>query len=156
MTEEAMVPHDIVYIGKRLGAGGKMILGFQLLNENGSFGECLFYAYDRKMDRTIGAVYTGAEFANDQSRGIASANFVKMWDNRDDRIMWQAKNDQIEAIIRNTKLEKDAGKISDIEKIMLPLRKQYDTLRVRHDHAGQEALERSVLRALRSSPRSTE
>jgi len=164
MTEEKeLIPRDYVYIGKRWSSKGKVIMGYQLIKEDGTLEDPpIFWEFDRKMERSIGCVYTGAKFSDItasggiSAMGIASAKFKKAWPNQEDRIQWQNKNDDVEADVRNQKLEKDAGRVSDIERIMLPLRQQYESMRVRRDWAGQEALERAVLRALKISPRKIE
>lgn len=149
---EGFVAMDWVYIGKRANAK-ETWAGIRVIEADGTLGKEMFFKYSKKMDRIVGGVYTGTFFKDGTARGLENANWKKQWDNREDRILWQAENDKADSELRLLKLEKDAGRISDIEQIMLPLRKQFESYRSRHDYAGMEALEKAVLRSLRSAPR---
>lgn len=149
------IAKDFVYIGKRVNSKMEVFAVIRLIDEDGTLNtEEAMYKYNRKLDRNVGGVYTGAKFKpNGMSRGLAEARWKRMWDNQADRMTWSALHDDTEIMIRNDKLEKDQGRINDIEKAMLPIRKTYENMRFRHDFAGMEALERAVMRALRSAPR---
>jgi hypothetical protein len=61
-----------------------------------------------------------------------------------------------ESIVRTKKLEADAKKISEIEKIMLPLRVQFARYMFMRDRGGMDALQAAVVAALASAPRPQE
>lgn len=151
-VEEGFVARDWVYIGKRQG-DKEVFVGIQPIMEDGTLGKPMYYSHKKKFTRVIGGVYTGTSFKEGTARGLEQANWKKMWESREDRIRWQAEEDLVEADLRLARMEKEAGRIPDIEQIMLPLRKQYESYRFRKDYAGMEALEKAVLRALRSAPR---
>lgn len=154
MADKVFVPQDFVYTGKALDDKNKAFVIVRPINADGTLGKRMSYEMKKGRDRIVGAVYTGASFSEEGSiRGLDDVRFVKQWDNREERMEWKAKDEQVDVEIRNIKLEKDVGRISDIEQIMLPLRKTYENLRFRHDWAGQEAFEKAVIRALRSAPR---
>lgn len=155
IDDTELVAKDYVYLGKRVNSKMEPVAAIRLINEDGTLdADEALYKFDRKMNKNVGGVYTGAKFtSNGSSRGLAEARWKRMWDNQEDRIKWSALNDEAESRLRSAKLEKEEGRINDIEQIMLPLRKTYENMRFRHDWAGQEALEKAVLRALRSAPR---
>jgi hypothetical protein len=104
----------------------------------------------------VGAVYTGAEFDEGQAKGLAEARWSRMWPNAEDRIEWQARDQHALDLERAERMEADTRKMSDIETVMLPLRRRYEVLRKKHDRSGMYALERAVQAALLSAPRATE
>lgn len=148
---------DFVYCGRRWSdASNKLVLCIRPIKD-GELQEAMLFAFDRKAHRTVGGVYSGAEFGGSSARGIAgSLRYERMWEDRTELIDWQARDEYAESASRRRKLEADAKKISEIERIMLPLRNQFQAYRVKRDHAGMEALRAAVLNALASAPRASE
>lgn len=114
--------------------------------------------YDAKLFKrhAIGGVYRGATFGGITARGLAEAKYVEQWPIEAARIDWRIRDEDAESDQRADKLSGDVRKVHEIEALLLPLRKLYAGYFKRRDSAGQEALERAVLRALRCAPRSTE
>jgi hypothetical protein len=148
---------DFVYCGRRWSkSSGSMMLCVRAIKD-GVLQDAGLYAFDRKAHRAIGGVYSGAVFSEEGIRNLSGdLVYQRRWDVREDLIDWQARDEAAESASRSKKLEADAKKISEIEKIMLPLRVQYENYRKKRDHAGMEALRAAVVNALASSPRSTE
>lgn len=152
-SEKNFVPQDFVYIGKAVDEKGKVFIIIRPLETDWTLGKRMSYEMKKWRDRIVGAVYTGASFSADGSiHALDTARFKNQWPNREERMEWQAKHEEVEVEIRNAKLEKDVDLIIDIEQILLPLRKTYENLRFQHDWAGQVALKKAVLHALKSAP----
>lgn len=149
---------DFVYCGLRYQKSNKaLMVAIRKIMDDGLLGVEMIYQYKRNRDRSIGGVYRGASFSTSHVRGLdASLSFVKRWDDQADRIRWQAEHDEAEKLQRLAKLEKEAGKIRDIEDIMKPLRAIYQGYRKRNDFAGMDSLDAAVQRALRTPLRVTE
>lgn len=147
---------DFAYCGRRLMSDGTLALCIRPIKDGALQGDML-YSFTRKAHRAVGGVYRGAKFQGGTMSGLqANLQFVRRWDQAKDLIDWQARDEAAESHTRSKKLEADAKKASEIEKIMLPLRAQYDRYKYSRDHAGMEALRDAVLRALTSKPRPEE
>jgi hypothetical protein len=146
------VARDYVFIGKHWQTQtSKMMVLIRLINEDGTLNPReSMYAYSKKMDKTIGGIYRGALFTDKQSRGMDGAKYTGRWSNTEDIALWESQAEDAETAQANVRLEKDDARVTEIAKIMKPLRKQYETMRGRYDHGGMEALERAVVRALRT------
>jgi hypothetical protein len=159
MTTQAetsdFLPSDFVYAGRRALQGGKPGVEVFQIVDGCLAGRYLFAAKSLK-GCAIGGVYRGALFSNDQARGLGAAAFVERWKDKLACIDWRARDEAFEADQRSIKLEADAKKFNEVESMLLPLRKLYATYSRQYDHAGKEALEKAVLRALRSPPRKSE
>jgi hypothetical protein len=151
--QKEFVERDFVYIGKSIADDGKVYCGNAIVNEDCTLEKTKWYGYKKKMDRIVGGVYRGASFSENTAKGLEQAIWRTRWHDQGDVIKWQADDEKVEVEIRSKKMEKDEGRISELEKILLPLRTQYESYRSRHDCAGMEALEKSMLRALKSAPR---
>lgn len=152
--KDGFVAKDFVFIGKALDDKMKVFVIIQPIEADGTLGKKMSYGFNRKRDKNVGGIYTGAMFDEAGTvRNLDGSRFQKLWPNQEERMVWQAKNEAVESELRGAKLEKDEGRISEIEKILLPIRQTYENMRFRHDWAGCEALEKAVLRALRSAPR---
>lgn len=152
-TNEVFEPLDFVYCGLRFGQGGKVGVSIRTLKDGKLHGEGL-YIQKGKVTWTIGGVYEEAKFSETSAHGFSSKSvrFVRHWDVGADLIDWRARNDHVESALRTKKLEADARRVNEIESVMLPLRRQYETYRRQRDHAGMEALVAAVTRALRTAP----
>lgn len=149
------LPFDYVYAGRRALKGDKPGAEiFQVVN--GQLGNSYVFAAKSLKGRIIGGVYRGAMFSKEQARGLGSAAFVERWKDQLACIDWRSRDEAFEADQRRSKLEADAKKVNEIESMLLPLRKLYASYSRQYDHAGKEALEQAVLRALRSLPRKSE
>ncbi|WP_122423282.1 hypothetical protein [Pseudomonas viridiflava] len=154
-VEPEFLPFDFVYAGRRALKGDKpgaeihRVIGGKLSDS---------FVFDSKALKcnVIGGVYRGALFTDNQARGLGAVQYVERWRDQGACIDWRARDEAFAATRRLKKLEADAKKVNEIEAIMLPLRKQYAAYTRQYDHAGQEALEQAVLRALRAAPRITE
>lgn len=155
-TEEAdFHPFDYVYTGRCTLKGGKT--GGQLGRLiDGRIEDTFVFEARNFKGKAIGGIYRGATFGDQSARGLEGAKYVGRWSDESACIDWRARDDALEAKMRLAKLEADAKRMNDIEVILLPLRKLYASYARRYDHAGKEALEQAVLRALRSLPRKSE
>ncbi|WP_432263361.1 hypothetical protein [Cupriavidus sp. TMH.W2] len=152
---EEITDMDFVYCGKRLLANGKVAVSIRTIRDGKLDDERLF-GHSKKFERAIGVVYSGASFSANSARGIAEARYARQWAVQADLIDWRVRDEQVDSEVRVKKLEADAKRTNEIERLLLPLRSQYERYRKQHDHAGMEALTAAVLRALVSSPRTTE
>lgn len=152
--EEAL---DFVYCGRRWSdAHSKLYVSVRPIKD-GELRKEMLFEFSRKAHRTVGGVYTGATFSTTSARGLeASLKYTRQWQDRADLIDWQSRDGAAESSARTKKLEGDAKKVSEIEKIMLPLRKQFEGYRAKRDQAGMKALRAAVIAALTSTPRQTE
>lgn len=154
VDKDGFVAKDYAFAGKTVDTKNKVFILIYPINEDGTLGERMAFEYKKKRDKMCGGVYTGASFNESGTiRGLDESRFKKQWHNQADRIKWQTSNDECEVDLRAARMEKETGRISEIEQLLTPLRKQYESYRFRHDFAGMEAMERAVLRALRSAPR---
>lgn len=154
LDKDGYIPRDFVFLGKRADSKLQQFAEIQHINDDGTLGEKGLYKWSAKLNKNVGGIYRGASFNEKGSaRNLEGSRFQKLWPNQEDRMIWQSETEAVDVALRNAKLEKDEGRISEIEKVMLPIRKTYENLRFRHDYAGCEALEKAVLRALRSAPR---
>lgn len=159
MTSQAEVPEflpfDFVYAGRRLLKGDKS--GAEIFRIiDGRLADSYVFASKSLKGNVIGGVYRGAQFSDSQARGLGVVTFVERWNDQLACIDWRARDEAFEADQRRIKLESDAKKVNEIEAMLLPLRKLYASYSRQYDHAGKEALEQAVLRALRSPPRKNE
>lgn len=149
---------DFVNCGVRMLRTGKLGLAVRLLID-GALGEELLFAHKRGSGpRVIGGIYTGAEYsaAESQMRGLPRATYKARWEVASDLIEWEAKDGAALTAQRTQKMESEAGRVSELEALLLPLRKLHHTYRLRNDHAGMEALQAAMLRVLRTPPRAHE
>jgi len=147
---------DFVFAGRRILEKNKMGALIYPIKTNGELGAARLYGYKFFKRCAVGGVYTGAKFTDNQISGHSAARYKQQWANLEQRIEWRALDEGAETQDRQAKLEADARKISDIERIMLPLREAYASFSRRYDRAGQQALEGAVLAALRAAPRRSE
>lgn len=147
---------DFVYSGRRWSSNGKLLITLYPIVDGVLQKERVF-EYDRKAHRVVGGIYTGAKFNDGSMLGFTSAlQYVGRWENQADLLEWQAKDEHAETRSKARKLEADDKKISEIERILLPLRIQYESMRKRRDMAGMEALRLALNNALYSAPRESE
>lgn len=150
--ESDLVPQDFVFTGKVRVAGGGLGIKILLINADGTLGPDRVFKHSRKMDKTIGGVYTGASFNESSALGLDNVRYKNQWDDKDAITDWRIKSEHVERIIRVKKLEGDAKRINEIDDVMAPLRKTFDNYRRIGDYAGMDALEAAVLRSLRKAP----
>lgn len=149
-------PLDFVYVGRRLN-GGQAVAAIRCILASGKLADDeAYYQLKAFKGYVLGGVYSGAAFAGSQVRGLNLAKYVSRWPGMAEQVDWRARDEQVEEQLRTDKLLKDAKKVHEVEAIMLPLRKLYESYRHRRDSAGCEALEQAVLRALRVAPRASE
>lgn len=148
MSEEKIyIERLFVYCGLRYNQELDVLI--QPLDDSGALLAPQLYSYKRGRDKVLGGIYKGASFYEGGVRGLDDAVYVDTFDNRDELISWQAKHEEAKLKDRALKLEANAKKISEINRILAPLRKVHSSFISRRDYAGAEALEASVLRALR-------
>lgn len=154
-TEQKGAPRKFVYCGQR-SDGKTRSVRIAVLTEDGSAVEKFQeYAYKRTLDRSVGSVYVGASFDEKNAYGLHTAKWEAQWD-VSDTLQWEAENAVALERMATAKLEADATRISELERLLAPIRKQYAKNMERHDHAACGALEAAVLKAIRSRPRSYE
>lgn len=151
------LPFDFVYAGRRALKGGKPGVEIYRIVEGRLSDSFVFESKSLKgKSKVIGGIYRGAQFTDDQARGLRVVTYVDRWSDPGACIDWRARDEAFEAQQRLSKLESDAKKVNELEALLLPLRKQYAVYSRQYDHAGKEALEQALLRALRSPPRQIE
>lgn len=157
MTDKTFNRREFVYTGVRVDAKNKRFVTLSLINEDGTLGKPMSFDYKRSYAKITGQVYA-CEFSEDENtvRGLDRASWLRAWDNEQDRIDWQSRESAAETDVKRAKLEADAGRVSDIQRIMTPLRAQYEAMRDRYDMEGCRALEAAVMAALRTPVRKTE
>ncbi len=146
---------DFVFVGRVIDEKGKQWGKIQKV-VNGKLEAIEAYGMASLRGKAIGVVYAGATFHEGGCRGLKNAQFSHRWADAGQVMDWKIRDDATETELRTAKLEADAKRVNEIESIMLPLRKRYEAYSSKRDHAGKEALEAAVLRALRCAPRATE
>lgn len=159
VNETDFKPRDFVFTGLRLDTKNNLYASLVVLNEDDTVDRP--WSFDVSTDkqwrkRIVGGVYRGALFNETKARGLSLSVWTKQWPDTSQRIDWQARHDETLEIERSLKLEKDAGRVSDIETQMLALRKLYAGYVKRYDTTGMRCLERAVIAALHSPPRKSE
>lgn len=147
---------DFVYCGFRY-SSKKLWIAIRELNDDLSLGSEAIFEYKKNRDRIVGGIYRGASFSQEKIRGLdGQLEFIKRWHIQGDLIQWHAAHDRAASLNRSAKLEKDADKVREIEKVMKPLRVLFDNCRKRNDFAGMDALQEATVRALRTPLRKSE
>lgn len=115
-----------------------------------------YFAFKGVYDKSVGHVYA-CDFTPDGETviGLDRARWVRRWDVQSDLITWEAETQQAKAELKRLKLEKE-GNVSEIELLLLPMRRRYEAARKRYDMSACRALEEAMLQALRTPVRSTE
>lgn len=148
-------PRDFVYLGRREGRNGVVLARIAQI-ENGQLADFEAYSADTFKKHIVGGIYRGATFCEGGAKGLSGSTWVGRW--HGEQIVMEAKvlDDAVTSMLRSKKLMADSKKINEIEAMLLPLRKLYAAYARKYDHAGKEALEAAVLRALRAAPRKSE
>lgn len=150
------IAKDFVFMGIRLGGSDKKVVKIGILNEQREIVETNLYSYSRGNDRIVGQIYTGATFEEGSVRGLAKALWAGAWPVQSDIIKWSAEETKAVSDYKKGQREKLAGKSDPIDAIMLPLRKEWESMRNRGDITGCYALEHAVALALRRKVRKDE
>jgi len=129
----------------------------RLIEADGSLGREMHFSYKRSHAYIVGQVYS-CEFSESGETvyGLDRAKWLRRWEDEQARIEWHTKERQAETAVKRAKLEADAGRVSDIEQALRPLRELYSSMRARYDMDGCRALEEAVLSALRTPVRKAE
>lgn len=156
VEENAFQAFDFVYAGRISTTPKKVYAQIHCLLD-GQLGPRQLYDPKALKKLAIGGVYRGVTFCDGTARGLEKARFVGRWSESEAMLMdWRARDDAVESAQRLAKLEADTRKHSELEALLLPVRKLYAAYTRKYDKAGLEALEQAVLRALRAPPRKTE
>jgi hypothetical protein len=146
---------DHVYTGRRSIVGGTIAHAFQPINDDGTLDAERLYKL-KGYKGIVGGRYTGAKFAESQSKGIAEAKWICQWPDEGDRMQWQAEDRAMEVYQRTAKLKADAKAMNEIDRIMLPIRKRIKLANSRGDYAAVMALKTAVQISLSKPLRSDE
>ena len=157
-SSEEYSPMDFVYAGIRLNAKGERFVSVRVVLDIDKLGDEMLFQYSRSRDLNVGGIYRGAHFSKSGARGLDKNHlrYSGRWPDEGLRIHWSSLHDAAEAERRTRAIEAEEGRVSDLEKALLPARQLYDSLRRRYDKAGLAALEQAVLAALRTPPRKAE
>ena len=159
MTEETkteeFVAKDFVHCGLRFG-NGEMFVALCPIGEDGTIEEEANYNFNKKRDRAIGLVYTGAIFSKDSVKGLDAATYKDRFNDQEKIIGWRALSDDARVKEKQFKMLKDEKKMNQFDEILLPLRKAYTAARKRNDFATLEAMEKAVVRSLTTPVRKGE
>lgn len=156
-NSDDFVPCDFVYTGRRALTDHTYRVTIRKITADGALGEEMQYRDDKDFNRfVVGGVYHGASFRAGTIKGYATAYFQGLWKAADLRMEWQARESAARDQVRAAKLENNFRKMSEIEELLMPLRKRYAALQKLYDRAGCYALERAVVRALLTPLRKVE
>lgn len=148
-------PRDHVYCGKRMLKGDVIGNAFRPIAEDGTLMEERLYKL-KGYRGIVGGRYTGALFAESQSKGVAEAKWVSQWHDPGDLMQWQSEDRAAEVERKVVSLKADAKASNEIDRIMLPIRKQIKQAHSRGDFAGAMALKTAVQISLNKPLRSDE
>lgn len=155
MSDLQTIKRDFVYAGRRVITGGRIGHSVYPISDDGELMEERLYALD-KFSAIVGGRYTGAEFAETKSIGVANAKYVDGWHDRESKIDWEAEDRAAEIEIAAKRLAGNAKRLNEIDAIMLPLRKRAQAARARGDYATLIALRAAVAASLDKPPRKDE
>lgn len=155
MDHEELRPYEFVSMGIRCGANGERYTEIGVVQDN-KIIKTYFFKYKRGECGVVGQVYSGAKFNDKQALGLGRAVWERTWHDNGEIIEWSALATQAERKYKKLLLAKDAEKIDEIERILLPLRMQYQRAFKRYDHATCGAIEDAMLVALRTPVRARE
>lgn len=147
---EFFVERDYVYAGLRISKSKNKHVAIIPI-EDGVLGKERWYEYKRDRTGTIGGVYRGCSFSQNKVRGLGEAKFVNMWGEQPDRISWSLLDDESKLQEKLIKLEADTAKVSDIDRILAPLRTEYQKMRGRGDYHGANALKNAIVNSLQKT-----
>lgn len=157
---DSLVEREYVFCGFRRSTTGKKLLEIRLIRDDGSLFPATHYPAGRKGPTAIGSRYKARFVLDESGAAIKAALDRSTWagpyPNKDAIIEWEALSSQCIADFRREKLESDAGRVSEIETVMRPLREKYQALNAKLDQEGMRALEAAVLTALRTRLRTEE
>lgn len=155
-TPEDLTPIHVLFMGERVAKGARYQT-FAPVQEDGSLDAEMWFAWKSSGPKIVGGVFSGASISADRKSiaGLDRLRFVRKHPEQGDVLRWQALHDAAQEELAATRLEK-AARGSDFERIMLPLRREYEKITRRHDMATAAAFERAVLNALRNKPRADE
>ncbi len=152
---EVFTAADLVFAGRRLINDGHLVCQIHLLCD-GQLQEPRLFLPELLADKVIGGIYTGASFTSNLASGLEQIRYIGRWDDELTRIDWRARDEAVERCLRLRQEEDNARHHHEIEALLLPLRELYQRYAEAGDPAAQEALEASVLRALRRPVRKRE
>lgn len=153
MSDAEMYEANFIFCGKTALADGSLGVIIKIIQPDGlSLSEPRAFKWARRLDKTIGGVYSGAKFNEKQAVGMDRATFVELWHDSAAIQDWRIKSQYAEECQRVKKLEGDKKRINEIDTLLLPLRETYANYARIGDFAGQAALEAAVLRSLRKKP----
>lgn len=159
MADAEFKPCKLVYQGERYGKGKRHVV-FALLGDDGTLGDGLWYDYKVPRAKTVGNIYSGAECLINADGGVRMRGldthllFDSRYPDEEKRLEWEALDREARRV---RGLEKaDKADRSDMERILLPLRKQYWAAMKRGDVYGANVVEHAVLMALRTPVRKSE
>lgn len=148
MSEENFVAKDFVYGGLRVSNKERFVAIIQIKEDGTISTNEQLYPYKRNRDRVVGGVYRGATFSDSKVRGLDDVSFVSVWKNGEDKMRLEALDYEANHIYKRLSLEKNADKMTEIEKIMLPIRQQYTAMIKRGDFHGASAFKFAVTEAI--------
>lgn len=97
-------PLEFVFCGFRKGDAGLFISVATL--RDGVLGREMYFSKGKSKRRwVVGGIYSGASFSDNGAKGLDDAHYVKAWEVQGDKIEWQAKSEQAEALARSEKLD---------------------------------------------------
>lgn len=102
------------------------------------------------------SAYTGATFGNKSSFGVVLAKLISSWPDRSLFIDWESDDRaaEIEAVAR--RMRSDLKRQSELDAILLPIRKRLYAARQRGDIATVIAIRTAVMASIEKLPRKDE
>lgn len=146
---EAATPSDFVHMGERVTTGGRLCDKIQRI-ENGKFvGEPMLYPSPRRR-RVIGGIYTGVRFTGTSALGFGDAKYTgKMYADATAILTWESLAAESRVEHRGRLEEVKNVKSGELDRLTLPLRREYTAMRQRGDWVGAEAFLGAVAIAIR-------
>jgi hypothetical protein len=144
MSDDDFKPQDYVYIGRRQLKDGKIGHFIRRIDNTGELGKESGYVDLKKFRPVVGGVYTGATFSETHAKGIDSAKYNRQWPDVMHRLEWQALDRNTEAEIKRERIEKDARRTNEMDRILLPIRRAIYNANRRGDYAEAHAIRNVV------------
>jgi hypothetical protein len=150
------IAKDFVCTGYVVLKGFKKGVSLRTLDADGKCESREWLFESKKVKIRCGQVYTGAQFTDTSVINLQKVRWIRTWEHEADRLAWAAREQESLAEIAAQKMQTDATKVDELERALLPLRREYQRHAQRFDAAGMRAFESSVMAALRVPLRSYE
>lgn len=155
--EEVKVALDCVYLGRRMLQGNKVGVAYAPIGPDGTLQPYRLFEAKKGFERSIGYVYTGAEWSEQSVWGLSTLKPTgKRWDDEAERLKWKALDSDTAVEKRRAALDASNKAENEYDDMLLPARKAYTSAARRGDMVTCRAIDQAVLMALHRPVRKTE